>query len=143
MTKWNLIVFQSLSLVALLCSGNSISEAACSSKVIKALNDGGKGVTAISRICDMTREAVLDALRQNDDSDDGNDDDTNSGDSSTPSRLPRGFRSGTPITGCGCWGAVAPGATVANPSCASGLEHAQQCLGFCPAGGSPWARVCN
>jgi hypothetical protein len=143
MTRGQLLFFNIVAITALSIGGVTIAKANCSSKVIRALNDGGKGVSAIAKICDMSREDVLDALKGDGDSDDSTTDNSNSDVCRPRSPIQRGFPSGTPISGCGCWGPVSPGASLSNPNCASGIEHAQQCLGFCQAGGSPWARVCN
>jgi hypothetical protein len=126
-----------LLLLALFCS---TANADCSDDHIRALSEKGKSVRAIARQCGMSEEDVSAVV------DSGGDDDPPDDPPATHRRHgggSGGLPSGATITACGCWGYVANGAGQPNPSCSSGYEHAVGCGGMCPAGGSPWARVCQ
>jgi len=56
---------------------------------------------------------------------------------------PPRLNSGAPLSACGCWGYVAPGATRPAQQCSSGVATPVACAGFCPAGGAPWQDVCR
>jgi len=55
----------------------------------------------------------------------------------------QGLPSGTPLSQCGCWGYVNPGATQQQPNCQSGYAQAIMCNMGCPAGGYAWQGVCK
>lgn len=115
---------------------------ACSHDHIRELSDNGKTVSAIAKLCDLTRDHVARILdgkvTADDDSSDGEDNDGSSGDEDDEG-LPRG----AVLVDCGCWGFVAAGAGQPNSSCRSGYERAVMCPGWCSAGGSPWKSVCR
>jgi hypothetical protein len=114
------------------------ARADCSEKHIRALHDKGKTVAAIAEQCGMSRADVSAALKSDSDDDDQGDDDIDDS-SAHHAGLPPGSR----IVGCGCWGYVPAGAGQPNRRCASGYEEARACPAMCPAGGAPWARVCQ
>jgi hypothetical protein len=117
-------------------SANTVN-ANCSDRHIRALDQRGKSVSDIARMCEMSKADVLAALEDNGDDDDTLDSPRNNGSSRG------GLPSGAQLSACGCWGYVATGAGAANAMCASGYEHAVACGGVCPAGGLPWARICQ
>jgi hypothetical protein len=53
------------------------------------------------------------------------------------------FPSGYALSACGCWGYVAPGASMPNVACSLGVEMPRACSGWCQGGGSPWQRICQ
>lgn len=76
--------------------------------------------------------------------------DTNDCRASTPSPqrgpgpipMPSGFPSGFGMLVCGCHG-FNPPMIAQEPRCQSGAVRLNQCPGFCPGGGSPYAYVCQ
>jgi hypothetical protein len=126
-------------LFILICTAIPKAHAECSDAHMRNLKERGKSITDIAQQCGMSKadvSAVLVPISKDhetaDDEDDGDEVDQR-----------RTLPSGTPIQGCGCWGFVALGAGQLNPVCSSGYEHAVPCAGMCPAGGAPWARVCQ
>lgn len=55
---------------------------------------------------------------------------------------PVGFPSGTPMTGCGCWG-PSPPMVASEPRCANQAVRLAACPAFCPTGGQAYGYVCN
>ena len=53
-----------------------------------------------------------------------------------------GFPPGFGMQVCGCWGFNPPN-VAPEPRCQSGQVRINQCAGFCPGGGSPYAYVCR
>ncbi|MBM5459031.1 DUF4157 domain-containing protein [Pseudomonas sp. P66] len=51
------------------------------------------------------------------------------------------MRSGTMVSGCGCWGATT--GFISDLRCASGRSMAVACQGFCPGGGAPYGWMCQ
>ena len=59
-----------------------------------------------------------------------------------PVRSQAGFPSGFGMQVCGCWG-TSPPTSVSEPRCSRGAVRINACPGFCPAGGNPYAYVCQ
>lgn len=59
-----------------------------------------------------------------------------------PSAAPQLLPAGYPLSSCGCWGPLPPGANRPAPACASGVDVPRACPGYCPSGGSPYQGSC-
>lgn len=109
-----------------------VAQAQCSEEKVRRLKLKGHAVAAIAKQCDMTGEAVRDALR-------GNRDDEEDVDEEDPDGIP----SGKTVVSCGCWGYAAQNQTFPEPRCASQLARARMCGNLCPLGGYQWRAVCQ
>lgn len=114
--------------------------AECSDAHMRNLKERGKSVVDIAQQCGMSKADVSAALAAVDKDPETTDEDPEEEHKDAHSRT---LPSGSAIQGCGCWGFVPLGVGQRNPVCSSGYEHAVACAGMCPAGGAPWARVCQ
>ena len=122
---WQPPVFPFSVRIALYLLGFAFSSstfADCSTSKIKRLHEQGKTIAAIAKSCDMEKGDIKEILEEESDK----------------------LAPGTPLTSCGCWGAVTADARRPADECQRGYARPRMCPGWCtPLGGAPWQDVCS